>query len=146
VHYREAGVYRKIVTWRGQSIEALALGTCPELGRLQEGVLRNRHLWPWQIWRFMRTGLPWVETEQDNVCAWPAAAAVCNCTGVTRGQLGAAIAAGCNSVEMLAARTGASTVCGSCRPRSRTSSAAAARAPERGWRWLLGAGASHLQR
>ena len=139
--YREAGVYRKIVTWRGRLVGALALGPCPELGRLQEGVLRNRHLWPWQIWRFLRTGMPWVEIEQGNVCAWPATAAVCNCTGVTRGQLGAAIAAGCNSVEMLAARTGASTVCGSCRPLlGQLLGGGGERAPERGWRWLLGAG------
>jgi nitrite reductase (NADH) large subunit len=139
--YREAGVYRKIVTWRGRLVGALALGPCPELGRLQEGVLRTRHLWPWQIWRFLRTGLPWVEVAQDNVCAWPASAAVCNCTGVTRGQLGSAITAGCNSVETLAARTGASTVCGSCRPLlAQLVGGNNPRAPERGWRWLLGAG------
>ena len=139
--YREAGVYRKIVTRRGRLVGALALGPCPELGRLQEGVLRTRHLWPWQIWRFLRTGLPWVEAEQENVCAWPAAAAVCNCTGITRGQLGSAITAGCNSVEMLAAHTGASTVCGSCRPLlAQLIGGDVPRAPERGWRWLLGAG------
>jgi nitrite reductase (NADH) large subunit len=41
---------------------------------------------------------------------------VCNCTGVTRGQLGRAIAAGAGSIEALRRRTSASTVCGSCQP------------------------------
>jgi nitrite reductase (NADH) large subunit len=36
--------------------------------------------------------------------------------GVRRGTLSAAQADGCHSVELLARRTGASTVCGSCRP------------------------------
>jgi nitrite reductase (NADH) large subunit len=47
---------------------------------------------------------------------WPATATVCNCTGVTRGDLGSAIAGGCNSLQLLADATRASTVCGSCRP------------------------------
>ena len=43
------GVYRKIVTWRGRLVGAIALGPCPELGRLQEGVMRGRRIWPWQL-------------------------------------------------------------------------------------------------
>jgi nitrite reductase (NADH) large subunit len=139
--YREEGVYRKIVTWRGRLVGAIALGPCPEIGRFQEGIVRNRHIWPWQLWRFLRTGLPWIEAEQQNVCEWPAPAAVCNCTGVTRGQLGAALAAGCHTVEALAACTGASTVCGSCRPLlAQLAGGIGVRTPERGWKWLLGAG------
>jgi nitrite reductase (NADH) large subunit len=41
---------------------------------------------------------------------------VCNCTGVTRGQLGDAIAQGAMSVEVLMRETSASTICGTCRP------------------------------
>lgn len=48
---------------------------------------------------------------------WPASAVVCNCLEITRGALSAAGAAGCKSVDDLVARTGASTVCDSCRPR-----------------------------
>ena len=73
--------------------------------------------------------------------AWPAAATVCNCTGVTRGTLGEAVAGGCRTVEALAARTGASTVCGSCRPLlAQLAGGSGAASPERGWKWLLGAG------
>jgi nitrite reductase (NADH) large subunit len=61
---------------------------------------------------------------------------VCNCTGVTRGALGRAQAAGCASVEALAAATGASTVCGSCKPllAQLAGAAPAAAAPIRGFR------------
>jgi nitrite reductase (NADH) large subunit len=144
-HYRADGVYRKLVTWRGRMAGALALGACPDLGRLQEGVIRSRRIWPWQLWRFLRTGSPWPKAEHDSVLAWPAAATVCNCTGVTRGQLGAAAASGCRSVEALAACTGASTVCGSCRPLlAQIAGAGGASTAERGWRWLLGAGGAAL--
>jgi nitrite reductase (NADH) large subunit len=140
-HYRADGIYRKIVTWRGRLAGAIALGPCPELGRLQEGVMRGRRVWPWQLWRFLRTGAPWPETAQENVLAWPASATVCNCTGITRGMLGEAVAGGCRTVEALAARTGASTVCGSCRPLlAQLANGSGAVSPERGWKWLLGAG------
>lgn len=138
--YRADGVYRKLVTWRGRLVGAIALGACPDLGRLQEAVVRGRRIWPWQLLRFARTGSPWPEAEQDSVLAWPAAAAVCSCTGVTRGQLGEALTAGCRTVEALAARTGASTVCGSCRPLLSELAGAGAPAPARGWKVLLGTG------
>jgi len=91
--------------------------------------------------RFARIGSLWPEEELGSVVAWPAAAAVCNCTGVTRGELSSALAEGCATVEALAARTGASTVCGSCRPLlAELAGSTAAAAPVRGWKWLLGAG------
>ncbi len=139
-HFRAPGIYRKIVTWRGQLAGAVTLGPCPELGRLQEGVIRGRHIWPWQLLRFLRTGSPWPDTQQDNVLAWPATATVCNCTGITRGQLSEAVTGGCRTVEALATRTGASTVCGSCRPLLAQLAGGAPGGPERGWKWLLGAG------
>lgn len=137
--FREGGVYRKLVTFRGRLIGAIAVGDCPELNRLQEAVMRQRRVWPWQLLRFNQTGSLWPEAEVESVLAWPATAAVCNCTGVTRGELGRALAEGCASVEQLAARTGASTVCGSCRPLLvELAGAATPAAPVRGWRWLLG--------
>jgi nitrite reductase (NADH) large subunit len=110
------GAYRKILTERGRLIGAIAVGEVPDLGRMQEALTRARMVWPWQAWRFRRTGSLWSSGQPDSVCAWPATTTVCNCTGVTRARLGAALADGCASVEALAAATGASTVCGSCRP------------------------------
>jgi len=108
--------YGKLVTERGRLIGAIVIGAGGEIGRLQEAVTRTRRMLPWQTWRFRRSGSPWPDVELTSVLGWPDAVAVCNCTGVTRGQLGAALAGGCASAEALAAATGASTVCGSCRP------------------------------
>jgi nitrite reductase (NADH) large subunit len=117
VDHDAAGVHRRIVIERGCLVGALAVGPCAAMGRLQEATLARRRVWPWQRWMFRRTGLPWGESAaSDNVRRWPGSAIVCNCNGVTRAQIGAAVDAGCRSVADLAACTRASTVCGSCKP------------------------------
>lgn len=116
--YRDSvsGVYRKLVLRRCRIVGAIALGDWDELPRVQESVLSGRVLLPWQLWRFTRQGCLWPESAQQGVRDWPASAIVCNCTGVTRGELSAAIGQGNSSVEQLMNCTGASSVCGSCRP------------------------------
>lgn len=116
VYRNETGDYRKLVIRRGRLIGALAVGPWSELASIQEALLRQRRIWPWQRERFRRTGSPWPEQERDHVAQWPATATVCNCMGVTRGTLSNAMQAGCRTAEALSAETGASTVCGSCRP------------------------------
>jgi nitrite reductase (NADH) large subunit len=139
--HRGSGTYGKLVVERGRLVGALAVGDLPDTGRLQEAVTRARRLWPWQAWRFARTGSAWSREEPQSVAGWPDDAAVCNCTGVTRGQLGRALAAGCASAQALAAATGASTVCGSCRPLLDELAGSAVPPPAaRGGRWLLGLG------
>jgi nitrite reductase (NADH) large subunit len=113
---QETGVYRRIIRTRGRVTAAIAIGDWPEINRLQEAVTRRRRIMPWQARRFLRTGRLWGDDDADNVAAWPETATICNCTGVTRGTLSAAIAAGARTVEALQAVTNASTVCGSCRP------------------------------
>ena len=111
------GVYRKLVLRNRRLQGAIALADWDELGRVQEAVTHGRRVWPWQVRRFQRSGRLWPETEGARVADWPAAATVCNCTGVTRGRLGDAMRRqGCATVEDLARCTGASTVCGSCKP------------------------------
>jgi nitrite reductase (NADH) large subunit len=107
--------YRKLVTRRGRLIGALALGEWDALSRIQEAIQHQRRLWPWQLARFRSSGELWA-AEARSVEVWPAEATVCNCTGVTRGQLSGAIAGGCASVSAITAKTGACGVCGSCRP------------------------------
>ncbi len=117
--YRDTSgkIYRKIVVHRGRIIGAIAIGSWDQLNRVQEGVTHRRRLWPWQIVRFKKTGDIWPDQQAEDIHQWPATATVCNCTGVTRGALSAAIQGGCNSVASLAQCTGASSICGSCKPR-----------------------------
>ena len=95
---------------------AEAVGEWSEFARVQEAVRRRRRIWPWQRLRFRRTGYLWRQYAETCVSDWPAAATVCTCTGVTRGALTHAVDQGCTDIERLVCRTGASTVCGSCRP------------------------------
>lgn len=139
--YRTPRLYRKLVTHRGRLIGAIAVGACPEINRLQEAVMRQRRVWPWQHLRFRRSGLLWPPEELSSVVDWPATTTVCNCTGVTRGRLSEALATGCCTIEALAARTGASTVCGSCRPLlAELIGTPPIAEAARGWRVLLGTG------
>jgi nitrite reductase (NADH) large subunit len=145
VDYRAEGAYRTLVVERGRLVGAVAIGECPDLGRLQEAVTQRRRVWPWQTWRFRATGSLWREAEAVSVEHWPAATAVCNCTGVTRGALGLAMASGYRTVETLIAATGASTVCGSCRPLlAELVGGGGPAAPVSGARTLLGTGVAAL--
>lgn len=108
--------YRRLVFYRMRLIGALGIGDWPEVSYLQQAVATGARLWPWQQARFRRTGRITDIDLTADVRYWPAAATVCNCTGVTRGQLSDAVLRGCASVEALSAETSAGTVCGSCRP------------------------------
>src|SRR5262245_24521508 len=141
-----AGTYRKIVTERGRLVGAVALGEFPEMSRVQETILQGRLALPWQRWRFLRRGTLWPEREPGSVTEWPAAAVVCNCTGVTRGEISRACAAGCRTVEQVSLATRASSVCGSCRPLvADLAGAAGPVEPVRGWKVLLGASSFALK-
>lgn len=137
--YRTNDRYCKVVVEKGRLVGAMAIGDAPQLGRLQEAVTHARKVWPWQLWRFRRTGLLWTERKAQHVRQWPDNVAVCNCMGVTRGALGRAISNGACTVEALAAATGASTVCGSCRPLlAQLCGTNEPIPPARAWRPLLG--------
>ncbi len=108
--------YRFAVVDRNRLIGCIAIGDCPELPRLQEAIITERVIYPWQLWRFKQEGQLWPEGETASVVDWPETAIVCNCNNVSRGDLGIALTAGCDTVECLAKETRASTVCGSCKP------------------------------
>jgi nitrite reductase (NADH) large subunit len=111
-----SGAHRRLVVRRWRVVGALGVGDWPELNRVQQAVRDRARLMPWQAWRFARSGKLFREGKPTSVTLWPAAATVCNCTGVTRGQLGEAIGHGAASIEALMRETSASTVCGTCRP------------------------------
>lgn len=118
IRYMDAdcGIYRKVVVRNGRLIGACAIGPWTEFSRVREAVTQKRRVWPWQLWRLRRTGSLWPAPPPASVATWPATAVVCNCTGVTCGQLNQARTDGATTPLMLMQVTGASTVCGSCRP------------------------------
>ncbi|WP_026180329.1 FAD-dependent oxidoreductase [Hahella ganghwensis] len=108
--------YRKIIMRDGRLLAVIAVGEWQEKNRLLEAVTTQRYLWPWQRLAFRRTGLLWKQEESRQVSEWPADALVCQCMAVPRGTLSSTIDGGATTIEALAACTGASTVCGSCKP------------------------------
>ncbi|PIW28113.1 MAG: hypothetical protein COW30_08240 [Rhodospirillales bacterium CG15_BIG_FIL_POST_REV_8_21_14_020_66_15] len=111
-----AGVYRRIVVRRGRLVGAIAIGKWPEINHLQQMIKARARVTTWQLRRLRTTGLMLKEAGPQSVRDWADAATVCNCTGVTRGMLGQAMAAGCTTLGDLQRATCASTVCGTCQP------------------------------
>lgn len=113
--YQNKGSLKQILLTRNRISGVSLLGSTEDVGRLHTAVLKQQRLSPTQRQRFLNTGSPWKPTSDDVQC-WPATTTICQCTGVTRGQLSAALSSGCTSIESLSKQTGAGTVCGSCRP------------------------------
>lgn len=107
--------YRRIFVERGKLMGAIAVGAWDQASKMQEAAQDGVTVYPWMLFQFRRKGSLWTEVEQDAP-GLPDAATVCNCTGVTCGQIRAAIAKGARNTDAISAATGASTVCGTCKP------------------------------
>jgi len=108
--------YRKLILHKRQLVGAVAVGPWEEIGRVQQSIAAGRRIWPWNLARFEMTGKIWKTPETQSVASWPDNATVCSCLKISRGTLSRAKSEGCTTIEALACQTGASTVCGSCRP------------------------------
>lgn len=109
-------IYRKLVVKHHKLIGAILINDSGELGRIQEKILNKRFIWPWDLKYFIKTGNLWPDENSADINQWPADTVVCNCTGVTRGVLTTVIGDGVTSLEGITEKTGACSVCGSCRP------------------------------
>lgn len=110
------GFYRKLVVRDGKIVGAIAVGEWENLDRIREAIEHPRTFSFWDIRRFRSTGLLWQKSESPPITEWPEDALVCGCLRVNRGTLSQAQLDGCFTVEELCARTGAGTMCGSCKP------------------------------
>ena len=112
----ETGSCRKLLIRDQRIVGALAVGDWPEASRVQAAVTERSRPWGWQLRRFQKTGVLWRDEVTQHVADWPPEALVCSCLRVTRSALTTACQQGCTTADELADATGASTVCGSCRP------------------------------
>lgn len=115
LRYTTGGVYRKLVTRQGRLIGAVTIGDWENLDRIREALLSPAAMSFWDMRRFRSTGNLFSRDESKKVTEWSDDAIVCGCVRVTRGQLSMAITAGAVNVNELSKRTGAGTVCGSCK-------------------------------
>lgn len=116
VTFSRDNCYRKIVVNRDKFIGAVSVGDWPEAMRVQEIHQQQRKLSFVQLLLFRFTGRLWLFSEASNVQQWDANAIVCQCNGISRGELTAAKKEGCTTIEHLSKTTGAGSVCGSCKP------------------------------
>lgn len=129
----QAGLYRRVIVRRGRAVGAIAIGKWAEINHLQQMIKARARISPWQQRRLRATGLLLKDAAPQSVRDWADAATVCNCTGVTRGMLGQAMAAGCTTLGDLQRATCASTVCGTCQPLLQDLLGAEAKAEPVGW-------------
>lgn len=110
---RSRDTYRSIVLKQDRLVGGTVVGPWDQTHQLQRGVQEGRFFSPADQALFEREGRLNVP---DTLSNWPASAIVCNCAQVTKGTLSACLSSGCSTVAELSARTGAGTICGSCRP------------------------------
>jgi nitrite reductase (NADH) large subunit len=136
-HVFEAdGRYRRLAVKRGRVIGITSVGEWADLPRAQEAMARAEKLKPKQFKRFADDEPMWKDGKL-SLKTWPDSATVCTCMGVTCGALRRAQREGCANVEALADATGASTVCGTCRPLLSTLTDDQPEEPDEPSRWML---------
>jgi len=116
LRYTTGGVYRKLVTRQGKLIGAVTVGEWENLDRIRDALTSPVPMSFFDMRRFRSTGNLFAKEESKKVTEWADDAVVCGCLRVTRGTLSLAIVEGCGTIETLCSKTGAGTVCGSCKP------------------------------
>lgn len=70
LYHGPQGEYRKLFLKRGVIKGAVAVGECPERSRLQDMIVRERIVWPWQLRRFRLEGLLWPRQDSLDLHGW----------------------------------------------------------------------------
>jgi nitrite reductase (NADH) large subunit len=113
--YETEASYRKIIVHKGKIIGAHSVGEWNETKRVLEQVNTQKQIRIWQLWRFKSTGQLFSDSE-NSVASWPNDTIICQCMSVSKGTLTKAIDSGCSNFKALSENTGASSVCGTCKP------------------------------
>lgn len=109
--------YRMLILGTGNVLRGgLGVGPWPESGRLQALYNSNAIIRDREQRYFTAEGLLSPQSTELAVAHWPETRLVCNCMSVTKGELVRCLAKCGPDPDLLATSTGASTVCGSCRP------------------------------
>jgi len=120
ISYRKGDQYRKIVLRKGVIAGAVGIGDWPQAKRVQENFLRQEKINLWRQWYFNFTGRLWVESDSSSVTNWSDQAIVCQCNSISKGEIAACIQQGtakqATCVSDVTERSGAGSVCGSCKP------------------------------
>jgi nitrite reductase (NADH) large subunit len=114
VTYVEAsrGIYKKLIVRNGRLAGAILLGDGPAAPRLLQAFDRGSEL-PENRAELLFTLAG--ESKQLSAADLPDTAQICNCNGVSKGALVAAVKSGCRTLKAACEATRAGTGCGSCK-------------------------------
>jgi nitrite reductase (NADH) large subunit len=117
------GVYKKLLIRNGRLAGAILLGDASGAPNLLQAFDRNMMLPENRAELLFPLAAESPELSLEDL---PDSAQVCNCNGVSKGQLVQAISNGCRSYKALCDATRAGTGCGSCKPQIQAVLASAA--------------------
>lgn len=117
IEYEDSDCYRMLILEpRGALRGGLGVGPWPESGRIQALYSSSANTREKEEHNFVRKGALAPQSAEIAIARWPGTRVVCNCMHVTKGELTLCLTSHGRDPELLAKATGASTVCGSCRP------------------------------
>jgi nitrite reductase (NADH) large subunit len=106
------GRYKKLVIRNGRLVGAIMLGDLDKVAYLTQAFDKNTPLPEERLSLLFDLGTPAKKITLDEM---PAEAQVCNCNGVSKGAIGACVAAGRRTPKLVAEATRAGMGCGSCK-------------------------------
>lgn len=113
---RFRGQCREIYLSDGKLVGASLIGAWSERSRVSAAINSGEAISTASLRRFERDGYLWTKQEKQGIKQQPDSYLVCQCNGVSKGELCTAIANGKRSLHDLEMETQAGSVCGSCRP------------------------------
>ncbi|MEM9079281.1 MAG: FAD-dependent oxidoreductase [Verrucomicrobiota bacterium] len=117
IEFESDGIYRMLImNGRGELKGGLGVGPWPEAGKVQSLFLDGHRIREKEQDHFLKEGVLAPGGGTTPVNQWPDERVVCNCMAINKGQLVSCLAKCHNDPDQIASATGASTVCGSCRP------------------------------
>lgn len=117
IEFSTDNLYRMLILGpKGLLKGGLGVGDWPEGGKIQSLYSSGQLIQKKEEDYFAAEGLLHAGGGVTPIAQWPDDSIVCNCMGVTKGQLVSCLAKCKNNPQLLAAETSASTVCGSCEP------------------------------
>ena len=108
--------YRALALKDERLIGAVVFGPWAQIYLLRNAIERGERVDARQLRYFLRTGELWCEGSASPVSSWPSDAVICNCRQIRKGIVEAVIAAGATTPDAVCQASGASQLCGSCRP------------------------------
>jgi len=114
VHFAEPrrGIYKKIIVRDGRLVGAILMGEISKAAFLMQAFDRDSKLPEERLSLLFDLGAPPQKVTLDEM---PIETQVCNCNGVTKGGIGACVAAGSRTATAVMKATRAGMGCGSCK-------------------------------